>query len=173
MVSYRPIKPLARCRPYGLDASEMPAQPLRQDDVSGPTAATPLHQAPETLARQSRPRRLLRSLVSGTWSEYASAFEGALLAALPWTVWTYPGLRKGIIAILGKRASYGSIQHWRSGRRDPPQWACDLLADYLRGRAAAMLAAADEVQAVGQGERRGVAATAARKAKRRAKAREV
>lgn len=151
----------------------MPAQPLRQDDVSGSTTASPAHQGPEHIARRSRPRRLYRSLVSGTWSEYASAFEGALLAALPWTVWTYPGLRKGIIAILGKRASYGSIQHWRSGRRDPPEWACRLLADYLRSRAAAMLEAADQVELAGREGRRGVAATAARKAKRRAKAREV
>ena len=151
----------------------MPAQPLRQDDVSGSTTASPAHQGPEHIARRSRPLRLVRSLVSGTWSEYQSAFEGALLAALPWTVWTYPGLRKGIIAILGKRASYGSIQHWRSGRRDPPEWACRLLADYLRSRAAAMLEAADQVELAGREGRRGVAATAARKAKRRAKAREV
>lgn len=131
------------------------------------------NQPSSTHARRSRPLRLVRSLVSGTWSEYQSAFEGALLAALPWTVWTYPGLRKGIIAILGKRASYGSIQHWRSGRRDPPEWACRLLADYLRSRAAAMLEAADQVELAGREGRRGVAATAARKAKRRAKAREV
>jgi hypothetical protein len=130
-------------------------------------------QRPEARERRSRPRRLVRSLVAGTWANYRSVFETACVAALPWSVWTYPGLWRGLVSILGGRASYRSIEHWRSGRRDPPQWACDLLADYLEGRAAAMASAAATLRSLSHGPKRGEEATRARKVKRRAKAREI
>ena len=135
-----------------------------------PEKLTSTDTRPDTREHERRPRRLVRSLVGGIWSSYATPFERAVRAALPWTVWTYPGLRPGLDELFGGRITKNAVDHWRSGKRLPPKWARVILAEYLRGRAAAMLAAADEVQAVGQGERRGVAATAARKAKRRAKA---
>lgn len=144
------------------------ARPLAQ-----PETLTKTDTPPDTREQERRPRRLVRSLVGGIWSSYATPFEQAVRAALPWTVWTYPGLRPGLDELFGRRVTKNAVDHWRSGKRQPPKWAIKMLVDHLRSRAAAMLAAADEVQAVGQGERRGVAATAARKAKRRAKAREV
>ena len=148
----------------------MPAQPLRQDDVSGPTATELAYRAPWYLARRSRPYVSKRSLVPARLSKYVTAFARAADAALPWTLRTYPGFRKGVVAMFGGRASWDTIAHWRSGRREPPDWACQVIADYLRGRARAMLDAADALEGVGHPARRGVAATAARKAKRRAKA---
>ena len=148
----------------------MPAQPLRQDDVSGSVAASPTHQVPEHIARRSGPRVNRRSLVAPNLSQYATPFERAAQAALPWTLRTFPGLYKGLVAIFAGRVDYQTIAHWRSGRRVPPSWACQVIADYLRGRARAMLDAADTLEGVGQPARRGVAATAARKAKRRARA---
>ena len=132
------------------------------------------YRAPWYLARRSRPYISKRSLVPVRLSKYVTAFARAADAALPWTLRTYPGFRKGVVAIFGGRASWDTIAHWRSGRRDPPDWAREVIADYLRGRAAAMLEAADALNEVARRrEGRTVAATRARKAKRRAKAREV
>jgi hypothetical protein len=37
------------------------------------------------------------------------------------------GSRADILALFQNRASFSAIQHWRKGRREPPQWAVDLL----------------------------------------------
>lgn len=38
------------------------------------------------------------------------------------------GQHKAIEALLDNRARYGTIKHWRYGRRATPQWALDLVA---------------------------------------------
>lgn len=34
-----------------------------------------------------------------------------------------------IVALFDKRTTYGTIRHWRTGRRSTPQWALDLAAE--------------------------------------------
>jgi hypothetical protein len=152
----------------------MSTDALRQNDVSGSIEPKRSHRPPWYRERDGRPRINRRSLVAAKLSQYATPFERAAQAALPWTLRTFPGLHKGLVAIFADRVDYQTIAHWRSGRREPPDWAREVVADYLRSRAASMLEAADALNEVSKrAEGRGVAATRARKAKRVKAAREV
>lgn len=52
-------------------------------------------------------------------------FERAILMLVP------TRKHREICALFDNRVAYGTIKHWRRGRRDPPQWARDLLAARL------------------------------------------
>jgi hypothetical protein len=52
-----------------------------------------------------------------------TTFERAIKALAP------SGSRREIRALFGNRASWAAIQHWKAGRRDPPQWAIDCLRE--------------------------------------------
>jgi hypothetical protein len=58
----------------------------------------------------------------------------------------HPGLLRGMIELLGYRVTSDTIRRWRNGRRKPPQWAIDMLAEHLRNRAREYLDAADRLE---------------------------
>jgi hypothetical protein len=68
-------------------------------------------------------------------------FELALRTLVPWSnalrkdVQRFPGARITMVALLENRAQYGAIHGWRFGRRKPPRWAKELLAQHLRREA--------------------------------------
>ena len=73
--------------------------------------------------------------------------RGMLLWA-PWSnsprkdVPRYPGRNARLLALFQNRVSLETIQAWRYGNREPPQWAKDLLASHLEREAHERLAAA-------------------------------
>ena len=43
--------------------------------------------------------------------------ERAVRWILPWTVRNYPGVRRGMVQLLGNHVTYSAIIGWRTGRR--------------------------------------------------------
>jgi hypothetical protein len=52
----------------------------------------------------------------------------------PWTVQTYPGRERGVLALLGQSVTWAAVQHWRNGRRPLPSWAATALAVHIEAR---------------------------------------
>jgi hypothetical protein len=75
-------------------------------------------------------------------------FEQAARIIAPWVnspapgAPRYPGMKRYLVALFDGRAQYGAIQGWRFGRRNPPDWAIDMLAQRLEDEASQRLAAA-------------------------------
>ena len=69
--------------------------------------------------------------------------ERAVRWILPWTVRNYPGVRRGMVELLGRRVTYSAIKGWRVGRRPMPAWVASVVADSIceRCRAGTDLAA--------------------------------
>jgi len=61
-------------------------------------------------------------------------FERAFRWALPWSVSSYPGLRRGILSILSNGWTYSAIVHWRHDRARVPTLAATRIRDYIAGR---------------------------------------
>lgn len=78
-----------------------------------------------------------------------NAFAAAYLLLFPWTnarrhdVARFPGRDAATQAMFGHRAKIDTVRSWRKGWRNPPQWACDMLANHLRRSAAEQLRVAD------------------------------
>jgi hypothetical protein len=76
------------------------------------------------------------------------AFEQAVMCLVPWTNSRapghrkFPGVHRCLVDLFAGRAQYGAIQGWRFGRRNPPDWAIDMLAQRLEDEASQRLAAA-------------------------------
>ncbi len=66
----------------------------------------------------------------------------------PWTVETYPGQHRGVLAVLGRRVTWDTVRHWLHDRRPIPPWARAVLADYIEARARAGLELAAELRAL-------------------------
>lgn len=64
---------------------------------------------------------------------------------LPWTVRTYPGLRKGVESLLG--VSWKAIVLWRSGKASFPPARALMLAEAIEGRCRSGLALVEELRA--------------------------
>lgn len=65
---------------------------------------------------------------------------------LPWSLGTYPGHQRGILAILARPITWKAIEHWKAGRRRPAAWACRALQSYIRTRCEVGLRLADELE---------------------------
>jgi hypothetical protein len=50
----------------------------------------------------------------------------------PWTVHTYPGLNRGILAVLTRSITVRAIEQWREGKRPLPLWAAQDLRAHIR-----------------------------------------
>lgn len=70
----------------------------------------------------------------------------AIECLFPWSIGSYPGHRRAVLAILPRPVTWGAVQHWKTGRKRMPVWACEALADYLERRAAADLALAGRLR---------------------------
>lgn len=64
----------------------------------------------------------------------ATLLERVGKALFPWDADRYPGLHASLVALFGNRVAYGSIKHWRVGRRAMPPWAAAVLELELRRR---------------------------------------
>jgi hypothetical protein len=60
--------------------------------------------------------------------------ERAASWILPWTVRNYPGVRRGLVELMGMHVTYSAIKGWRTGRRPLPRWAADWMAATIRAR---------------------------------------
>jgi hypothetical protein len=65
---------------------------------------------------------------------------------LPWTVRNYPGVRRGMVELLGRRVTYSAVKGWRVGRRPMPAWAAQVFADAIRTRCRAGAELATELE---------------------------
>lgn len=73
--------------------------------------------------------------------------ERAIRWILPWTVRSYPGLRRGIVELLGHRVTFSAVRGWRTERRTMPATMAELMADFIESRSRAGLALVDELRA--------------------------
>lgn len=76
----------------------------------------------------------VRSMILQPEMASQGMFERAFRWALPWSVSSYPGLRRGILAILSNGWTYSAIVHWRHDRARVPILAVSRLRDYIAGR---------------------------------------
>jgi hypothetical protein len=53
---------------------------------------------------------------------------------LPWTLATYPGHSKGVLAILGRPVTWSLVGKWKSGTKPVPAWASRALAEWIDRR---------------------------------------
>jgi hypothetical protein len=60
--------------------------------------------------------------------------ERAARWILPWTVRNYPGVRRGLVELMGMHVTYSAIKGWRTGRRPLPRWAAETMATTIRAR---------------------------------------
>ncbi len=58
----------------------------------------------------------------------------ASIWVLPWSIDNYPGIRRGILELLGNAWTWSAARHWRSGRRRMPVLAAQRFRDYIAGR---------------------------------------
>jgi hypothetical protein len=64
-----------------------------------------------------------------------ATLAGAAIAHIcPFTKLDFPGLRRGILALLGRSISWQATQHWRSGRTRLPPWAAERFATEIERR---------------------------------------
>ena len=73
--------------------------------------------------------------------------ERALDFLFPWRKSSYPGRRKGFLALLPRSYTWGAVQHWMRGRAPMPADVSLSLADHLTKRAEAAFAIADGLRA--------------------------
>lgn len=73
--------------------------------------------------------------------------ERSLRWILPWTIKSYPGIRRGILELLGRRWGWSAIRGWRSGRRKFNPIAAEIMAYHIEASCKAGLALVDELRA--------------------------
>lgn len=64
----------------------------------------------------------------------AALCEQAIRWLMPWTLSTFPGLRKGILSILPGVYTWQAVQHWRRGRRHLPAHVAEAMAEMIGAR---------------------------------------
>jgi len=78
-----------------------------------------------------------RTLAPPPTTGRTSLVERVVRWSLPWTTRNYPGIRRGLIELLGTRVTYSAIKGWRVDRRPLPAWAALLMAKSIRLRCSA------------------------------------
>jgi hypothetical protein len=76
--------------------------------------------------------------------------ERAARWILPWTVRNYPGLRRGLVELMGTHVTYSAIKGYRTGRRPLPRWVADWMAATIRARCSKGMALAAELDEWGR-----------------------
>jgi hypothetical protein len=89
-----------------------------------------------------------------------AAFASAANVFLPWDMLDYPGKYRGLLEVLGGKVKHGTLKSWMGGRREPPQWARDALADALEAHAKRLRAALMRLRASPAGKGHGPGFTA-------------
>lgn len=105
----------------------------------------PAHGSGRRLHLQALKRCLVPSRVAVRRSNLA---DRVLMCLFPWTVETYPGQHRGVLAVLGRRVTWDTVRHWLHDRRPIPPWARAVLADYLEARGRVALELAAELRAL-------------------------
>jgi hypothetical protein len=84
------------------------------------------------------------------YPEYATSsatlWDRVCVYLYPWTVWTYPGRLRGVLALLGHRVTRQATQNWRKNNR-PSVWAAREMAAHLEERSRIGLELASELRA--------------------------
>jgi hypothetical protein len=109
------------------------------------TAAGDQRPSGKPITRRERRKQAfwaIKAMGSPVRSTKKTAYNLAASIALP----EHSGLLRGMVELLGYRVSSHTIRKWRNGQRNPPQWAVDILAEYLRTRARKMLEIADQLE---------------------------
>ena len=95
-----------------------------------------------------------RTLAPAPLTGRDTLIERVARSLLPWTIHTYPGVRRGLVELLGRRVTYSAIKGWRSGRRPLPAWAALLMAKSIRIRCSAANELAAELELWAQNRER-------------------
>jgi hypothetical protein len=94
--------------------------------------------APGSENRKSGPhnhlRRSSRTFAPPPLTGRNTLCERAARWILPWTVRNYPGVRRGLVELMGMHVTYSAIKGWRTGRRPLSRWAADTMASTIRAR---------------------------------------
>lgn len=103
-----------------------------------------LDSQPSEISHVSSHRLHLQALKRRFVVEHASLHASKLGSRVtfwlfPWSVETYPGIVRGVLAVLGRRITWRTVQHWQAETRPIPSWARAVLADYIEARCRAGL----------------------------------
>jgi hypothetical protein len=97
-------------------------------------------------AARSHLQRSIRTFAPPPLTGRNTLGERAVRWFLPWTVRNYPGVRRGMVELLGRRVTYSAIKGWRTGRRPMPAWVASVMADTIRARCRAGAELATELE---------------------------
>lgn len=111
-------------------------QPVETPNDFSPQPVPPSEQAPW----------YHRNPVAANRTRHGSLVERVTLWFFPWTVRGYPGFRKGVFSVLGRKVSWGSVQNWRAGRRPLPLDIAASLVEHIKARTASGQALAAELE---------------------------
>ena len=84
-----------------------------------------------------------RTAVAPIMSHHGTMFERVARFFFPHTVRNYPGLQRGLLAMVGRPVTWNAVQHWRADRRRLP---VDV-AEAFRAAALAKIASATSIVA--------------------------
>jgi hypothetical protein len=108
------------------------------------------HDNPELKTKQRGPanylRRRSRAFAPPPLTGRDTLCERATRWILPWTLRNYPGVRHGMVELMGMHATYSAIKGWRTGRRPLPHWAAITMATTIRARCRKGLELAEELE---------------------------
>jgi hypothetical protein len=93
------------------------------------------------------PKRVVRTLAPPPWTGCDSLVMRAAKWIFPWTVYNYPGPRRGMVELLRGVVKYGAIKTWRRNGRHMPEWAAQMMALHIEVRCQAGLRLVEELQA--------------------------
>ena len=91
-------------------------------------------------------KRHVRTLAPPPLTGRNTLVERAVRRILPWTVRNYPGVRRGMVQLLGNHVTYSAIKGWRTGRRHMSAAYVEVFAHSIRSRAERGLALAQELE---------------------------
>lgn len=112
------------------------------DPETGVVYRAPRRQTRFGHARQIQPILDHRNVVK----HVPSTFQLACEWIAPWSVFSYPGHMRMILAILGDSVTWSSVANWKRERANPGVWAVRALQAYIRSRCAVGLRLADALE---------------------------
>ena len=86
-------------------------------------------------------------MVIRSYQDKPSLADKAVTWLVPWDHWSFPGFRRGILAILGRSITWASVDNWRTCRKPMAPWAARVFSEAIRTRAMIGLQIADDLDA--------------------------
>lgn len=131
---------------FRLVLSDFATMPRPKNAVIDPKTGVPRH-VPVRHKRWGGFRSVVpRILVRKPVERLPTPFQLACEWCAPWSVQTYPGHTRLMLALFARSITDRAIQHWKAGRACPPVWATRTVQAYIRSRCATGLRLAENLE---------------------------